>query len=675
MKRWTEPRYEPMKMDAEIGSYQGDSAPARGVPFAFGRTVATLARRWALLCAGPTGVALALGALTGACSSSAPSEEPLAKATVQALLASGGDGDSSRDGDIVTVTGNRSRSGWNAAEPKLSPSAVARKGLTQQWQSPVLDSFTVTGADGVTTTYPPTAWASPLIIKNVKMPGFAKRFTVLVTATGNGFIYAISAPSVNDACAAVPTPGTILWKSQLTTPAVVVGTGSAVNPLFPIGVLSTPVIDVHAKPPRIYVTSADATAGWQVFAVSLLDGSIIPGWPVTINDAVLEPVNQNGPGSFTFDVHGRAVQRSALNLSQNRSLLYIPFSGLRDLAAGWMVVVDTKAAAVVSSFSGAAMTTQIANAGMWGEFGAAVDDDGTMFMTTGNSPVGLGPAPHVYGESLLAFAPGSTLGLTGRYTPFNYCDMEAQDADLSGAAPVLITLDPRTTSTPRLAVLGSKAGNVYLVDRSHLSMALSARQACSEDSTTDQSLLGPNPQAQFQTIGPLNVFGPYQAAATKVISRMHTTPAFFTDSVNNFVYVTGNTKAPNDAGALVDSPPDIFRLKINTLPGQPAYLTPDAEETTLALLNPSSPVVTSDGSTNPMLWVIDAESSLAEMTKDGVNIAHPILYAVDGTTMTVLWHTGVDELGQGAKFITPVVNEGQVFVATDRVLAYGLAGR
>jgi hypothetical protein len=612
-------------------------------------------------------------AASGACSSSAPSA-PLATAGVQTPLASAGDGDSSRDGDIVTVTGTRSRSGWNSAEHRLSPSAVAQQGLTQQWQSPVLDSFTVTNADGTTTTYPPTAWASPLIVKNVAMPGFAKKFTVLVTATGNGFIYAISAPSGNDAAAGAPAPGTILWKTQLTTPAIVRGTGSAVNPFFPIGVLSTPVIDVHGNAPRIYVTSADATAGWQVFAVSLLDGSVLPGWPVAINDAVLEPVNQNGQGSFTFDDKGRAVQRSALNLSPDRNLLYVPFGGLRDLAAGWMVVVDTNAAAIVSSFSGAAMTKQIANAGMWGQFGAAVDDDGTMFMTTGNSPVGLGPAPNVYGESLLAFAPGSTLGLTGRYTPFNYCDMEAQDTDLSGAAPVLITLDPTTTGTPRLAVLGSKQGNVYLVDRSHLSMAVSARQGCSEDSTTDQSLLGPNPQAQFQTVGPLNVFGPYQAAATKVISRMHTTPAFFTDSVNNFVYVTGNTKAPNAAGALLDSPPDIFRLKINITPGQPAYLTPDAEETTLALLNPSSPIVTSDGSTNPMLWVIDAESSLAEMTKDGVNIAHPILYAVDGTTMTVLWHTGVDELGQGAKFITPAVNEGQVFVATDRVLAYGLPG-
>src|SRR5262249_48130780 len=82
-------------------------------------------------------------------------------------------------------------------------------------------------------------------------------------------------------------PAPILWGPRLTPPAVVGGPGSAVKPFFPIGVLSTPIIDVHGNAPRIYVTSADATAGWQVFAVSLLDGSVLPGWPVTINDAVL----------------------------------------------------------------------------------------------------------------------------------------------------------------------------------------------------------------------------------------------------------------------------------------------------------------------------------------------------------------------------------------------------
>src|SRR5215831_16629844 len=115
MTRWTEPRYEPAK-------YQQDTAPARRAPFAFRRTVATLARRCALRCAAPAGVALALAASTAACSAPPPSE-PAVKASVQALSAS--DGDSSRDGDIVTITGTRSRSGWNSAEHTLSPTAVA----------------------------------------------------------------------------------------------------------------------------------------------------------------------------------------------------------------------------------------------------------------------------------------------------------------------------------------------------------------------------------------------------------------------------------------------------------------------------------------------------------------------------------------------------------------------
>src|SRR5215472_3849561 len=69
--RWTEPRVEPLKMDAEIGSYQEDTDPARETPFArrtFRRTVARLARRGALYCAAPAGVAMAIG-----CSSAAPS--------------------------------------------------------------------------------------------------------------------------------------------------------------------------------------------------------------------------------------------------------------------------------------------------------------------------------------------------------------------------------------------------------------------------------------------------------------------------------------------------------------------------------------------------------------------------------------------------------------------------
>jgi hypothetical protein len=68
-----------------------------------------------------------------------------------------------------------------------------------------------------------------------------------------------------------------------------------------------------------------------------------------------------------------------------------------------------------------------------------------------------------------------------------------------------------------------------------------------------------------------------------------------------------------------------------------------------------------------------SDSSLAESKTDGFNVAHPILYAVDGSTMTVLWHTAADELSHGGKYILPVIADGRgrVYLSTDRLRVYG----
>ena len=56
---------------------------------------------------------------------------------------------------------------------------------------------------------------------------------------------------------------------------------------------------------------------------------------------------------------------------------------------------------------------------------------------------------------------------------------------------------------------GGKQGNVYLLDRAHMPGDLTKRQPCSEDPSSDRSLLAPEAQPQFGRRGPLNVFGPY----------------------------------------------------------------------------------------------------------------------------------------------------------------------
>jgi hypothetical protein len=578
------------------------------------------------------------------------------------------------DKDIVTITGTRARVGWNAAETALTPANAG--GLQLKWESAAFAAGTAPTADGGMMTQSGKALGSPLLAEGVQIPGVGT-VSVMLATTGAGWIYAVNASPM---AGTVPAPGSILWSKQLTSP-------TAVDPDQLMGVLSTPVVDLQSNPPRVYVVSADVTSGWQVFALSLIDGTIITGWPLTINDAALGPVAVNGPSTVSWKATSHATQRGALNLSKDRKYLYAGFAGLHDASPGWLVVVDTAAGAVPTAFAEPS-TVLIANAGIWAHTGITVDDDGKVFANTGNSPLNppdAGPTPGVWGESLLAFAPGVPLTLKGTYTPWNYCSMDSpMDADLGVGSPLLIPpLDPATTSTPRLAVFGSKQGNMYLVDRDNLPGRLDQRQACSTDPTTDKSLLPPNPQPQFGTTGPLNVFGPYTEAPVKLKSRYRSSAAYFRGPCgDNYVYVTGNTKLvatlPTDGGvdnSNVDVPPSVVRLKIVTTPGKPAYLAVDATEKTLAMVNPSTPVITSNGSSDPIVWVMDTFLNDADSNDAGAsakNNPRNVLHAIDATTMQPLWQTGQGELGIGANFTIPVVKHGVVYIATDRVRAYGL---
>jgi outer membrane protein assembly factor BamB len=49
-----------------------------------------------------------------------------------------------------------------------------------------------------------------------------------------------------------------------------------------------------------------------------------------------------------------------------------------------------------------------------------------------------------------------------------------------------------------------------------------------------------------------------------------------------------------------------------------------------------------------------------------------MLYAIDGTTMTAIWHTKPRELSVGGKYTTVTAANGVVFVGTDRIQAYGV---
>ncbi|GAH52392.1 unnamed protein product, partial [marine sediment metagenome] len=95
---------------------------------------------------------------------------------------------------------------------------------------------------------------------------------------------------------------------------------------------------------------------------------------------------------------------------------------------------------------------------------------------------------HDWTQSVLKFAHGKDgLTLVGTYTPFNHCATAANDVDLGSGG---IALLPAQAGT-RLLAVGGKQGNVYLLERTHLPGRLDRRPPCSDDASSDLSLLAP----------------------------------------------------------------------------------------------------------------------------------------------------------------------------------------
>ena len=572
--------------------------------------------------------------------------------------------------DVPMFHGDRARLGWNSRETDLTPASVAGGGFGLRWNSDALDPVTF---DGV--TVPAHVYGSPLYLDGVTVtsgPFAGTRLSLVFLATTCGYAYAINA--FDAACGAFNVPaGAIVWRTRLGTAGRIGFDGDSTHGGMPLGVLGTPVIDRGASPPRMYVVSIDAGV-FRAYALDVASGNVLPRWPVAIDAAAVEPFNGNAPQ--TFESPTIISQRGALNLSPSGDVLYVPFGAYSDDGVGFMVAVDTRGARVLRSFAGANASTPLPQGmhwigGMWSAGGPSVDAAGSVYSTVGNSPDAVTDAPGVWGQSLLRWS--QTLDLVGTYTPFNYHLMDVADADLAGSSPVVLPdLDPATTSTPHLVAFGAKQGNVYLVDRDKLPGTLTQRPPPGGASTSDRSLYSADPQVAYGGApGPLNVFGPYSEVYGNLDhAKMRTTPAYFRGGDGTtYLFVTGATKAAVDSQQSV--PPCVARLRVALAPGMPAYLTIDLTENTLTFVNPGSPVVTSNGPDGAILWMTDENAPrVASLTDPAA--PHPVLHAVDATTMTPLWRSPPDELKVGGKYSSPTVVHGTVFVATDRLQAYGL---
>lgn len=555
----------------------------------------------------------------------------------------------------ITFHADSGRSGWHRDEAALTRALVASNDFGQRWESPPLAT-----RDG----QPPRLYATPLFVPNLILgEGPHRGITVdaVIAATSNGDVYAINTGKRGDLA-----PGRILWHTAL-------GDACRLQPApldgVPTGILSTPVIDADRG--RLYLTHCDPAKRWQAYALDLHSGALLPGWPVQLDEETLNAHNRNAgpnrvPPTRRFDFR---VQRGALNLSPDGAQLYVVFG---ETETGWLVSVDTIDARLASAFATVAMPHR-SSGGLWGAGGPAVDADGGIYIATGTGYNGYVDAANDWTQSVLKLAHDAQgqLALRGTYTPFNHCTSAKNDIDL-GSGGLALLPDTDAATHPRLLALGGKQGNLYLLDRDALPGALDRRPACSTDASSDASLLAPQPQPHLRTRGPLNVFGPYsETDAALDLARARSVPATFRDATgNDILFVTGNTKRAEGSSDSV--PPSLVRIAIEREDTKP-YPRIDRTNDSIIFGNPGSPVVTSHGSDNAIVWVLDENASRSALLS-GADAPQPRLYAFDADTLDVLWSSHAGELETSGKYNTPAFGGGQVYVGTDRIQAFGAGG-
>ncbi len=153
--------------------------------------------------------------------------------------------------------------------------------------------------------------------------------------------------------------------------------------------------------------------------------------------------------------------------------------------------------------------------------------------------------------------------------------------------------------------------------------------------------------------------------------RSRTTPSTFIGPDGSYYVVwTGSEKLTDSS--TIPTAPGVVVTKIVATPGQNAYLQ-IASQNTQTLSLPDASIVTANGTSNEIVWVVDEGVQRSDSLATG-NFSNGAgtLYAYDALTMQPLWSSPYEQLDQGGKYNTIAVARGVAFVGTDRIQAYGL---
>ncbi len=499
--------------------------------------------------------------------------------------------------NIPTWHMDNARTGLNSNEVLLTPANVNATTFGK------LFSYLVDGY----------LYAQPLYVSNLTIAGAAHN--VVFAATENASVYAFHADNFGN--------GSPLWRVSLLQAGETPLPGG--NPLPLQALTSTPVIDLAGN--TMYVVTAQQAAGqapfFRLHALDITTGQERSGSPVVIQASV--------PGTNSHAVNGvvslttACLQRAALLLSQGT--LYIGFSACFN---GWLLSYDA------TSLVQIAVLNMSPNADGYGKFGGAggvwmggggpaADDQGDIYLSTGNGPYDGGPE---WGDSVLRV--NRALQVLDHFTPFDFNFLQCQDLDVSSGGVMLV---PGQSEL----IAGSKTGEMFLLSTN----SLGGEQP--NDAGALQALF-------FASAAPpqgscVDNHGTTLTGA-EASYNFYGTAAWFNGSI--FVGVD-----PGPVGQF-------------TLSGATLVRGPTTPFNIAKFSYGSTPFISANGSGSGIVWMLDHGHPIQDPT--GAAPAAAVLRAFDANDIThELYDSSqnpADTPGIGIKFTSPIVANGKVFIGT-----------
>ncbi|MBV9343410.1 MAG: chitobiase/beta-hexosaminidase C-terminal domain-containing protein [Gammaproteobacteria bacterium] len=467
-------------------------------------------------------------------------------------------------------------------------------------------------------------YAQPLYLAGVTINSVAHN--VVYIATQHDSVYAFDADQSAQ-----------LWHASLLDAAHGAASGATTVPasdvassdIVPeIGITGTPVIDASAG--ILYVVSKTKENGAYVQRLHALDvstGAERGGSPVTIQGAVSGSGIGSVNGSIAFQSQWE-LNRSALALMNGT--VYVPFGAHGDNGPyhGWLFAYNAQSLQVTALWNSSPAGK---GNGLW-QSGAApamdvVNGVSRMFFATGNffatGSASPNPSPPYsssqnYSNAIVRMdLSNGGLTVSDEWTPFDQQALSASDLDQTSGG-VLLLPDQSGPTVHELVQVG-KNGRIEVLNRDNLGGF----------NTSSNHIV--------QEIG-------------GQIAGLWSTPAYW----NGRVYFWGNGDSLKQ-----------FSLSGGLLSGSPV-----ATASVSSAFPGASPVVSSNGTSNGVLWSIRS---------DAYGSGGPaVLYAFDATNVATLLYSSAqnsarDAAGKAVKFQVPLVANGKVYVgAQGEVDVYGL---